>query len=308
MGPRGGLSASNPSRLPGDRGSGLPPLTYRLLAPEPWSSRQTGGEVRMYHVIDRDGVQYGPVDLSTAREWLSQLRIESKSLSWRDGESDWMPIGKRSEFQDSGASDFLQSCANPASLPPTPPLLVCPLCCQPDMVKKVSGIYRAGAFNTSQVGVAVGLGVPLSSSGGASSFGLGGIGLSRGTAQSHLSTLLEPPKLPTFSVLDELVVSLGLLSLLGFLCLAAFDFFKYKYSLLGLIFLLIGAVGFVKGVHFIANMHKLNTAKYQRDREHAEAALQRWNALFLCLRDETLFDPDRNLAAPIVNIMDFLHE
>jgi hypothetical protein len=65
----------------------------------------------MYHVVGRDGVQYGPVDEATLREWIAQGRIGAESLTFRTGESQWVPLRERSGFAG------IQS----VPVPPAPP-------------------------------------------------------------------------------------------------------------------------------------------------------------------------------------------
>ena len=58
----------------------------------------------MYYVIGANGSQYGPVDESTIRAWIAEGRIAAPSLTFRTGESGWVPLGTREEFRDLLAS------------------------------------------------------------------------------------------------------------------------------------------------------------------------------------------------------------
>lgn len=52
----------------------------------------------MYHVIGADGVQYGPVEEAALREWVSQGRVGATSLTFKTGETQWIPLRDRPEF------------------------------------------------------------------------------------------------------------------------------------------------------------------------------------------------------------------
>ncbi|HEX7616044.1 MAG TPA: NINE protein [Thermoanaerobaculia bacterium] len=54
----------------------------------------------MYYVIGANGSQYGPVDEATIRAWIAEGRIASPSLSFKTGESGWVPLQSREEFRD----------------------------------------------------------------------------------------------------------------------------------------------------------------------------------------------------------------
>ncbi len=70
----------------------------------------------MYHVIGADGQQYGPVDEATLRAWIGDGRAVGASLSFKAGESQWMPLRDRPEFTDLLA----QVPPPPAGVPPVP--------------------------------------------------------------------------------------------------------------------------------------------------------------------------------------------
>jgi TM2 domain/GYF domain 2 len=54
----------------------------------------------MYYVIGANGSQYGPVDEATIRAWITEGRVASPSLSFKTGESGWVPLQTREEFRD----------------------------------------------------------------------------------------------------------------------------------------------------------------------------------------------------------------
>jgi hypothetical protein len=54
----------------------------------------------MYYVIGANGSQYGPVDEATIRAWIAEGRVAAPSLSFKTGESGWVPLQTRDEFRD----------------------------------------------------------------------------------------------------------------------------------------------------------------------------------------------------------------
>ncbi|MEO8585015.1 MAG: NINE protein [Acidobacteriota bacterium] len=58
----------------------------------------------MYYVIGANGSQYGPVDEATIRAWVAEGRVAAPSLSFKTGESGWVPLDTREEFRDLLAS------------------------------------------------------------------------------------------------------------------------------------------------------------------------------------------------------------
>ncbi len=54
----------------------------------------------MYYVIGANGSQYGPVDEATIRAWVAEGRVAAPSLSFKTGESGWVPLQTREEFRD----------------------------------------------------------------------------------------------------------------------------------------------------------------------------------------------------------------
>jgi hypothetical protein len=82
----------------------------------------------MYYVIGANGSQYGPVDEATIRAWVAEGRVAAPSLSFKTGESGWVPLQSREEFRDllaaaaaaaPGASAAVA--APPAGVPPARP-------------------------------------------------------------------------------------------------------------------------------------------------------------------------------------------
>ena len=71
----------------------------------------------MYHVIGADGVQYGPVDEAALREWIAQGRVGTSSLTFRTGESQWIPLRDRPEF-----ASVVSTPAPPPPAPGLPPV------------------------------------------------------------------------------------------------------------------------------------------------------------------------------------------
>lgn len=54
----------------------------------------------MYYVIGANGSQYGPVDEATIRAWVVEGRVAAPSLSFKTGESGWVPLQTREEFRE----------------------------------------------------------------------------------------------------------------------------------------------------------------------------------------------------------------
>src|SRR5512140_1617736 len=53
----------------------------------------------MYYVIGANGSQYGPVDEATIRAWVAEGRVAAPSLSFKTGESSWVPLLSREELR-----------------------------------------------------------------------------------------------------------------------------------------------------------------------------------------------------------------
>ena len=66
----------------------------------------------MYYVIGANGSQYGPVDEATVRTWIAEGRVGAPSLSFKTGESSWVPLGTREEFKE-----LFAAAAAPATAP-----------------------------------------------------------------------------------------------------------------------------------------------------------------------------------------------
>lgn len=52
----------------------------------------------MFYVIGADGQQYGPIDEATLKAWIGEGRVGPGSLSFKTGESQWIPMTSRPEF------------------------------------------------------------------------------------------------------------------------------------------------------------------------------------------------------------------
>jgi TM2 domain-containing membrane protein YozV len=74
----------------------------------------------MYYVIGANGNQYGPVDEATIRSWIAEGRIAAPSLSFKTGESGWVPLQTREEFRDLLAAAPASPVAAAAPVPPAP--------------------------------------------------------------------------------------------------------------------------------------------------------------------------------------------
>jgi hypothetical protein len=69
----------------------------------------------MYKIIGVDGQQYGPVSADQIRRWITENRVNAKSLALPEGTQDWKPLGSLPEF--AGA---FPSPPPPATLVPPP--------------------------------------------------------------------------------------------------------------------------------------------------------------------------------------------
>ena len=75
----------------------------------------------MYYVIGANGSQYGPVDEATIRAWVAEGRVAAPSLSFKTGESGWVPLQTREEFRDLlAAAPASPVTAAPVTPPPYP--------------------------------------------------------------------------------------------------------------------------------------------------------------------------------------------
>jgi TM2 domain/GYF domain 2 len=74
----------------------------------------------MYYVIGANGSQYGPVDEATIRAWIAEGRVAAPSLSFRTGESGWVPLQTREEFRDLLAAAPAAPIASATPVPPAP--------------------------------------------------------------------------------------------------------------------------------------------------------------------------------------------
>lgn len=77
----------------------------------------------MYYVIGSNGQQYGPVDEATVRGWLGEGRVSAASLSFRTGETQWIPLQARPEFADVLSTP---PAAAPPVVPPPGPVQMTP--------------------------------------------------------------------------------------------------------------------------------------------------------------------------------------
>lgn len=199
----------------------------------------------------------------------------------------------------SPAPPLAPTCIPPAMVPNT---LACPTCSRMDMVQKVSAVHSGGTFTTSQTGVSVGLAVPLSSSRHASAFGVGGISTSRGTTKSHLSVLLAPPRSkvrarPGYYILGTFLIFAGVLVLL-----VGVGVSESKPAVFAAPYVVVG-LGFLAGGGFcILRADRLRNRSYREEAPRLKAARASWHRAYICLRDETVFDPYTGRSAPLSQI------
>ena len=77
----------------------------------------------MYYVIGANGSQYGPVEEATIRTWITEGRVAAPSLSFKTGESGWVPLQTRDEFRDllaAAPAAPAAATAATATIPPAP--------------------------------------------------------------------------------------------------------------------------------------------------------------------------------------------
>lgn len=76
----------------------------------------------MYHVIGADGVQYGPVDEAALKDWIAQGRVGTSSLTFKTGETQWIPLRDRPEF-----AGLVSTPVPPPPAPGVPPVPGAPM-------------------------------------------------------------------------------------------------------------------------------------------------------------------------------------
>ena len=52
----------------------------------------------MYHIIGKDGRQYGPVTTEQLRGWIAENRANAQTLVQAEGVQEWKPLGSFPEF------------------------------------------------------------------------------------------------------------------------------------------------------------------------------------------------------------------
>lgn len=75
----------------------------------------------MYYVIGANGSQYGPVDEATLRSWIAEGRVGAPSLSFKSGETSWVPLGTREEFREALGATAAPAAPDAAAPPVAPP-------------------------------------------------------------------------------------------------------------------------------------------------------------------------------------------
>ena len=69
----------------------------------------------IYKIIGSNGQQYGPVTGDQIRQWIAEGRVESRTLVFVDGASDWNFVGLLPEF-----AGCFSSAATPPTIAPPP--------------------------------------------------------------------------------------------------------------------------------------------------------------------------------------------
>lgn len=98
----------------------------------------------MYKIIGADGQQYGPVNAEQVRQWITDGRLNARSLLQPEGATEWTPLSAAAEF----ASDLkppttplgLGSAPQPFSQSYVPPVPVNPVIAAKASSKIAAGI------------------------------------------------------------------------------------------------------------------------------------------------------------------------
>src|SRR5215218_10005727 len=62
-----------------------------------------------YFIIGRDGQRYGPAAEADLDGWMYQGLVSLASLTWRPGDSGWIPLRERPEFLRAGETRHIGS-------------------------------------------------------------------------------------------------------------------------------------------------------------------------------------------------------
>jgi len=179
--------------------------------------------------------------------------------------------------------------------------IICPQCRKDDMIQKVSAVYSAGfasgSYSGPSTGVAIGSSKPALVSGYTTVLGI---------SQTALSSRLSPPAKPVMPYgygttgLFTIVASYGIVLLIaiflqlgapqgetsGIVCFAIFAPFLFVYL-----------------VSWAVQKRKVEASLPQWT-----AAIQKWNELYYCARDDGVFTPHGSQFIPASQLNDYLYQ
>jgi hypothetical protein len=164
---------------------------------------------------------------------------------------------------------------------------ICPECGKDDMIQKVSAIYSAGVTSGSYTGPTSG----------------------QATSQTGLSMQLAPPNKPSApSTTGGIVIGIILLWIgLAFgTCTLSGTMIKDAPGVL-LFCLVVACIG----VAILASTNskaKQHAEKVAAEMPHWEKAMQRWNSLYYCARDDGVFNPKEREFMPVSQMMSYLYD
>jgi len=207
----------------------------------------------------------------------------------------------------------------------------CPICNSSDMITKVSASYSSGISTGSYSGSAISFITPLSSK-ESSSVAYTPVRMS-GYNISDLSKRLAPPSKPggysTGGCLQVFLVFLGLFGTsaisvilpLIFTYIGIFASRDIPPNEVSVSVIVMPIIGFIISIILIIFMWRRiintnrginvdagkNKEKYESDIETWGNAIQKWDKLYCCFRDDIVFSPETGEHAPVDNIANLLY-
>lgn len=203
---------------------------------------------------------------------------------------------------------------------------VCPQCGKDDRIQKVSAIYSAGLTHISLSGPS---GAVAMSAGSEELTVVGSYTTLHGTAQSALISKLSPPERPSKPLsLAWLWVVGGILGYL-FWCLVPGPCCAGTPLLLGLLghegiasspmssglIILLAAILMIIGIGITSALvvkgirrDRLSQQNYQKAIEEWINAVNVWNRLYYCARDDCVFDPITGISVSVDRMEELLYQ
>ena len=182
--------------------------------------------------------------------------------------------------------------------------LACPKCKQIDMVQKLSSVIGSGTSIGSFTGSAMGVGTTIR---GGNPVVVGGVQNMAGSSSTETSLFLAPPKKPSVPDRSLLLVVAIIITGISFIISLCGLLFIINYIAYGNItpssiitILLMSSVGVLPlllGIGLIALCIYLDNKSKKEVHEQIpiwERAMQKWNSLYYCARDDIVFIPNTN--------------